>query len=136
MDASAQTALWPLVVYFAATLLISGGMLLLSHFVGPRHRDLTTGIPYESGIISTGSVRVRLSVQYYLIAMFFVIFDLETVFIIAWVIAFYQVGWAGYIEAAIFIGILIATLIYLWRLGALDWSPRKQRQSAASDSFN
>ncbi|MBZ5496475.1 MAG: NADH-quinone oxidoreductase subunit A [Acidobacteriia bacterium] len=119
-----QTALWPLIAYFAATVVLAAGMILVSYFLGPRHRGKETGEPYESGIISTGSAQGRLSVQYYLIAMFFVIFDLEAVFIIAWAIAFRQVGWAGYLEVAIFIGILIATLAYLWRLGALNWSPR------------
>lgn len=110
MDVSTQTALWPLVVYFVATVILAGGMILVSYFLGPRHTGRETGEPYESGIVSTGSAQGRLSVQYYLIAMFFVIFDLEAVFIIAWAIAFRQAGWDGFVEVAIFIGILIATL--------------------------
>ncbi len=62
--------------------------------------------------------------KFYLVAMFFVIFDLETVFIFAWAIAFREVGWTGYIEMLVFVGVLVAALIYLWRLGALDWRPR------------
>ncbi len=124
MSASNQSALWPLAAYFAATLLLTGGMILLSYFLGPRHRGRETGEPYESGIISTGSAQGRLSVQYYLIAMFFVIFDLEAVFIFAWAVSYRQVGWAGFMEVAVFIGILMATLAYLWRSGALDVRPR------------
>ncbi len=87
---------------------------------------METGEPYESGIVSTGAAHDRLSVHYYLVAMFFVIFDLEAVFIFAWAVALRQAGWAGFVEVAVFIGILIAALAYLWRLGALDWGPGKR----------
>jgi NADH-quinone oxidoreductase subunit A len=64
---------------------------------------------------------VRLSAKFYLVAMFFVIFDLEAIFIFAWAVAGRALGWAGYWEILIFSGVLMAALIYLWRLGALDW---------------
>jgi NADH-quinone oxidoreductase subunit A len=115
------TALWPLAVYCGAVIVLVASMLALSHILGQRHTDRATGEPYESGIVSTGSARLRLSADFYLVAMFFVIFDLEAVFIFAWAIAFREVGWAGYMEILVFIGILIAALIYLWRQGALDW---------------
>ncbi len=124
MEASGQTALWPLAVYFAATVILAAGMILVSYFLGPRHHGRETGEPYESGIVSTGSAQGRISVQYYLVAMFFVIFDIEAAFIIAWAIALRQAGWAGYIEAAIFIGVLAVALAYLWSQGALDWNRR------------
>ena len=96
-------------------------MLGLSYILGQRHEDPATGQPYESGIVATGSARLRLSADFYLVAMFFVIFDLEAVFLFAWAIAFRDLGWGGYLEALGFIGILVAALVYLWRLGALDW---------------
>ena len=114
-------ALWPMAVYFFAVLLVVGGMLLLSHILGERHWDRATGEPYESGIVSTGSAHVRFDVKFYLVAMFFVIFDVEAVFIFAWAIALRELGWAGYVEALIFIGILVVALVYLWRTGALEW---------------
>lgn len=102
-------------------------MISLSYILGERHRERATGEPYEAGIVSTGSARVRLSADFYLVAMLFVIFDLETVFIFAWAVAFRELGWLGYIEVLIFIGILLATLTYLWREGALNWgSSRRQ----------
>ncbi|MBI4789986.1 MAG: NADH-quinone oxidoreductase subunit A [Chloroflexi bacterium] len=119
--------LWPLAVYFAAVLILVGGMVALSYVLGQRHSQRATVEPYESGIRVTGSARLRFDVKYYLVAMFFVIFDLETVFIVAWAIAFRELGWAGYIEILIFIGVLVAALIYLWRLGALDWGTRVKR---------
>ncbi len=123
------TALWPLVVYCGAVIVLVATMLGLSSLLGQRHTDRATGEPYESGIVSTGSARLRLSAEFYLVAMFFVIFDLEAVFIFAWAIAFREVGWAGYSEILVFIGILIAALIYLWRQGALDWGTVKQAMS-------
>jgi NADH-quinone oxidoreductase subunit A len=119
--------LWPLFVYFLATVLMAATMISLSYVLGQRHRDKSTGEPYESGIASTGTAQVRFDVRYYLIAMFFVIFDLETVFIFAWSVAVRELGWPGYFEILIFIGILMAVLIYLWRLGALDWGSRSRK---------
>ena len=115
--------IWPLAVYFAAVILIVVTMLSLSYVLGQRHTEPATGSPFESGIVSEGSVHVRLSVKFYLLAMFFVIFDLEAVFIFLWAVAGRELGWAGYREVLIFIGVLIATLAYLWRTGALDWYP-------------
>ena len=113
--------LWPLGIYVAIVLALVGAMLGLSYVLGQRHRDRSTDFPYESGILSEGSARVRLSAKFYLIAMFFVIFDLEAVFIFAWAVAARETGWTGYFEVLIFITILLAALGYLWRVGALEW---------------
>ncbi len=120
--------LWPLGLYFGAVLVLAAGMIGLSAVLGQRHRDRATGEPYESGILSQGSAQLRLSAKYYLIAMFFVIFDLEAVFIFAWAITLRQLGWAGYVEILVFIAILLAALVYLWRVGALDWGPAKGKR--------
>ncbi|HZR46453.1 MAG TPA: NADH-quinone oxidoreductase subunit A [Candidatus Manganitrophaceae bacterium] len=116
---------WPFGIYLLTTLLLVSGMLLLSYLLGERHRGVATDIPYESGILPTGTAETGLSVKFYLVAMFFVVFDLEAVFIFAWAVAARELGWLGYGEASLFIGVLLAALIYLARLGALDWaSPR------------
>jgi NADH-quinone oxidoreductase subunit A len=130
---------WPLLLFFGLVVFVVVTMIGLSYFLGQRHTGLSTGQPYESGMITTGSARLRFDVKFYLNAMFFVIFDLEAAFIFAWAIAFRQVGWAGYIEMLVFVGILIAALIYLWKLGALDWSTlleklgRQRRERKRSD---
>ena len=121
-----SSPLWPLAVYFAAVLILVGSIIAISYVLGQRHMQRATGQPYESGILVTGSARLRLDVKYYLVAMFFVIFDLETVFIVAWAIAFRELGWAGYVEILVFIAVLFAALVYLWRLGALDWGTRRK----------
>ncbi len=118
---AAASDLWPLAVYFLSVVLIVVVMIVLSSLLGERHREKQTAEPYESGIASTGSARVRFDIKFYLIAMFFVIFDLEAVFVFAWAVSIREDGWQGYAEMLIFLGILIASLAYLWRLGALEW---------------
>ena len=119
--------LWPLAVYLLIVVMLVVAMLGLSFVLGQRHHNRATGTPYESGILSQGSARVRLSAKFYLVAMFFVIFDLEAVFIFAWAIAVRETGWTGYAEAMLFITVLLATLVYLWRVGALDWRQGSRR---------
>lgn len=119
--------LWPLGVYLVIVVMLVVAMLGLSFVLGQRHHNRATGTPYESGILSQGSARVRLSAKFYLVAMFFVIFDLEAVFIFAWAIAVRETGWSGYAEAMTFIAVLLATLVYLWRAGALDWRQGSRR---------
>jgi NADH-quinone oxidoreductase subunit A len=118
--------LWPLVLYFFAVVFLAAAILGLSHFLGQRHREGATGVPYESGIVSTGTARLRIPAEFYLVALFFVIFDLESVFLFAWAVAGRELGWAGYVEMLIFVVILAAALVYLWRDGALDWGTSRR----------
>jgi len=115
--------MWPLVVYTFLVLGLVTFTLVLSYILGQQHKDRATGEAYESGILSTGSARIRFSSHFYLVAMLFVIFDLEAVFILAWAITFKELGWPGYLAILVFIAILVAVLIYEWRIGALDFGP-------------
>lgn len=117
--------MWPLVLYFVLVLALVSGMLLVSYVLGQRHRDRATGVPYEAGIESEGSAHARQTAKFYMIAMFFVVFDLEAVFLFSWAVAARELGWSGYCEAAIFTAILLAALLYLARVRALNWSGRK-----------
>lgn len=112
-----------MVVYGAIVLSLVGIILGLSYVLGQRHNQRATGEPYEGGILSAGSARMRFSSQFYLVAMLFVIFDVETVFILAWAIAFRELGWYGYAGVAVFMLMLVVVLIYEWRNGALDFGP-------------
>jgi NADH-quinone oxidoreductase subunit A len=122
----------PFLIYAAAVFVIVAGMIGLSYGLGQRHKEHQTDEPFESGIVSTGSAHLRVDVKFYLLAMFFVIFDLETMFLFAWAVAAREVGWAGYVEVVIFIAVLVAALLYLWRLGALDWANRRQGRKSKS----
>jgi NADH-quinone oxidoreductase subunit A len=115
---------WPLLLYGAAALVIVAGMVALSYILGQRHKEKETGEPYESGVSGTGSARLRFPVQFYLVAMLFVIFDLEAVFIIAWAVSFRDLGWPGYFGLLFFLGILLVVLVYEWRAGAFDFALR------------
>jgi NADH-quinone oxidoreductase subunit A len=121
--------IWPLVVYFAFVVVLVAATLFVSYLLGQRHSEPATGEPYEGGIVSEGSARVRFSAPYYLVAMCFVVFDLEAVFLFAWAGAARELGWAGYWEVLLFVGVLVAALIYLWKVGALDWvrEPHRSR---------
>jgi len=121
---STDTALWPLGLYALLVLGLVGLMLGLPYLLGERHRARTTGEPYESGVRAVGPAWVPRDLSFYLIAVFFVIFDLEAVFLFSWAVAVKELGWAGFIEVFIFIGVLLAGLVYLWRIGALESGPR------------
>jgi NADH-quinone oxidoreductase subunit A len=96
-------------------------MLGLSWVLGQRRANQATNTPFESGVLSVGSPQIHMSVEFYLVAIFFVIFDLETVFIFAWAVAFFELGWGGFIAVALFIAILGVALVYELSTGALDW---------------
>jgi NADH-quinone oxidoreductase subunit A len=114
-------AVWPLIFYSLLAIAIVAAIVGLSALLGQRHRERATGIPYESGMLPTGSARLRFSAEFYLIAMFFVIFDLESVLVFGWAVAVRELGWAGYAEVGVFSAVLIAALAYLWRSGGLNW---------------
>ena len=116
-----EDSLWPFVVYFIAVLLLVATMLGLSYVLGQRRANRATNMPFESGVLSVGTPQIQMSVEFYLVAIFFVIFDLETVFIFAWAVAFFELGWEGFIAVGLFIFILGVALVYEWRSGALDW---------------
>jgi len=119
--------MWPLAVYFAFVVILVAAVVVVSYLLGQRHSEHATGEPYEGGIVGEGSAHARFSVGYCQIAMFFVVFDLEAVFLFAWASAARELGWAGYTAAVLFIVTLAAALVYLWRAGALDWAPKPHR---------
>jgi NADH-quinone oxidoreductase subunit A len=119
-------SLWPWLVYSIIVVLSIAGMLITSYVLGQRHSEKSTGIPYESGITPTFSARLRFPVNFYTVAMLFIIFDLESVFIFTWAIGAKELGWTGFATAALFVIILGIALLYLWRVKALDFVRKKQ----------
>ena len=114
---------WPFIVFAFIVILIVGVMIGLSYVLGEHHHERTTGEPYESGIPPTGNARLRFPSGFYLIAMFFVIFDLDAAFIMLWAVSFRELGLPGYLGMLVFIGLLIILLIYELSTGALDFGP-------------
>ena len=121
-------ALRPFLIYFILVMLVVIAMLGISYFLGQRASRPAKNYPYESGIISVGSAHFRISVHFYITAILFIIFDLEVVFLFAWAVAVRENGWAGFIEILVFISILSVALLYLWRVGALDWRTQTQKR--------
>jgi NADH-quinone oxidoreductase subunit A len=118
---------WPFLVYTGIVLVLVGIMIGLSWILGERHQENLTNEPYESGIPPTGNARLRFSSHFYLIAIFFVIFDLDAVFILAWAVSFRELGFPGYMGILVFIGILLAVLVYEIGIGSLDFGPKGKK---------
>ena len=123
--------MWPAVLYAVLVVVLAGAILLVSSLLGQRSRSPDRTIPYESGIRPAGPLPKRLSIEFYQVALFFVIFDLEAVFIFAWAVNARQLGWTGYAEVVVFVVLLLAGLVYLWKVGALDWGSSARRHAAA-----
>jgi NADH-quinone oxidoreductase subunit A len=119
---------WSFAIYICGVIFICVFMLAVPVFMGGRSRGKAKTEPFESGVVSVGGARLRFSAKFYLIAMFFVIFDIEALFLYAWAVSVRESGWPGFIEALIFILVLLVGLIYVWRVGALDWSPAARRR--------
>jgi NADH-quinone oxidoreductase subunit A len=121
---------WSFAIYLLAVVGLSALMLVVSYVLGGRDWGRAKNEPFESGVVSTGSAQLRFPAKFYLVAMFFVIFDVEALFLYAWAVSVRESGWLGFIEITIFIGVLLVGLVYLWRLGALDWAPEGRRRRA------
>ena len=122
---------WAFAIFLLGVFGLCAFMLGASSLLGSKAWGRSKNDPFESGIVSTGSSRLRLSAKFYLVAMLFVIFDVEALFLFAWAVSVRESGWAGLIEATVFIAILLAGLVYLWRIGALDWAPTGRRERQA-----
>lgn len=116
-----NAGLLSLVVYTGAIIVVIGVILFLTAWLGEKKPRPEKQRPYECGIIPTGSAWFRYPVPFYLVAAFFLIFDLEAVFIFAWAVAFYELGWMGWLRITFFILVLLLSLFYIWKKGGLDW---------------
>ena len=118
-------------VFLLGVFALCAFMMGVSSLLGSKAVGRSKNDPFESGMLPTGSSRLRFSAKFYLVAMLFVIFDVEALFLFAWAVSIRESGWAGFIEATVFIAILLAGLVYLWRIGALDWAPEARRKRQA-----
>jgi NADH-quinone oxidoreductase subunit A len=112
----------PILVHLVFAAGLSAGIILLSAIFGERKPNLNKMAAYECGIVPTGDAREPFAVKFYLVAMLFILFDVEAVFFFPWAVIFRQLGWFGFFEMLLYILILLAGYIYLWKKGALDWS--------------
>ena len=118
----------PLLLHILVALGIGGLSLLGSSVIGWNRPSRTKGAPYECGVEPTGDALQPVSVKFYLIAMVFILFDVEAVFLYPWAYVYKELRWAGFFEMMVYIGIVLAGYVYLWKKGALDWSRSTARR--------
>jgi NADH-quinone oxidoreductase subunit A len=117
----------PVVIMIGLGVGFAAGSVLLSQFVGPRKPTPEKSAPYECGMPPVGDARERQSVKFYLVAMVFLLFDIEVAFLYPWAIAFRELGRVGYAQVVTFFSLLVTGYIYVWRKGAFDWSGERHR---------
>ncbi|CAN5809041.1 NADH-quinone oxidoreductase subunit A [soil metagenome] len=111
----------PLLILLAISVVNALVMVGVSTFLSPGKQTAVKAAPYESGMDPLGGTRERFSVKFYVVAILFIVFDVETVFLLPWAVGMRDLGWEGFITAMIFIFILTVGLIYEWKKGALEW---------------
>jgi len=117
-------------LYSFIVLVVLGLLLVLTRWLGERKPGLEKARPYECGVIPTGGARFRYPVPFYLVAVFFLIFDVETALIFSWAVAMEDLSWRGWLQISFFIIVLLVSLIYLWKKGGLDWRPQLQHRAS------
>jgi NADH-quinone oxidoreductase subunit A len=142
METVQETAFFPpwepsvfaLGLFAFMSLILVAVLLFVSHWLGQKKPNPEKSRPYECGVIPTGTVRSPYPVPFYLIAAFFLIFDVEAAYIFSWAIAFDRLGWSGWLKICFFIFILIVTLLYLWIKGGLDWGPTARKEPVTPET--
>ena len=120
--------LTPLQTYFpiGVVLLVAVGqaflLLGLANTLGPRRPSLVKTAPFECGSEPVGSARDRFGVKFYVVALLFIVFDIEAIFLFPWAVLFTELGWAGYVEMALFVFTVVLGLVYVWKKGVIDWN--------------
>jgi NADH-quinone oxidoreductase subunit A len=117
----------PVLIMIGLGLGFAGGNVLLSQFLGPRKPSAEKSAPYECGMPAVGDARERQSVKFYLVAMIFLLFDIEVAFLYPWAVAFRELGASGFFQLTTFFALLLTGYIYVWRKGVFDWSGERSR---------
>jgi NADH-quinone oxidoreductase subunit A len=111
----------PLLILFSVSAMNAIGMVVASHILNPRRPTPQKEMPYESGMIPLGDTRARFSVKFYMVAISFIVFDLEAVFLIPWAVEMRELGWSAFVAVSLFVVVLAAGLAYEWMKGGLEW---------------
>jgi len=126
-------SLFSLGLYVAMAVGLIAFLLIACRLIGQKTHSRFKDQPYESGVDPTGLAQPGRPVPFYLVAIFFIVFDVEVVFISSWAVAYDLLGWSGFLQILFFIVILFLGLVYLWAEGALDWSPSHRRRSPTKE---
>ncbi|HEX4769839.1 MAG TPA: NADH-quinone oxidoreductase subunit A [Bryobacteraceae bacterium] len=129
MPTYAQT--WfPVLVQIIIAIAVAGGMIGASALIGRRLRDTVKSTPYESGMMPVGNARERFTVKFYLVAMVFILFDIEAIFLYPWAVVYRELMLFAFFEMVLFIALVLCGFFYIWKKGVLDWSSENQRTTA------
>jgi NADH-quinone oxidoreductase subunit A len=112
----------PVLLQVFIAMAVAGGMIGASALLGYRVRNRVKDMPYECGLTGQGSARERFSVKFYLVAMIFILFDIETVFLYPWAVVYRELKLFAFVEMLLFIALILSGFFYIWKKGALDWS--------------
>lgn len=118
---------WPILILIGLGAGFAGGNIILSQFLGPRRPSPEKSAPYECGMPPVGDARERQSVKFYIVAMIFLLFDIEIAFLYPWAVAFRELEMTGFVQVLTFFALLVTGYIYVWRKGAFDWSGARRR---------
>jgi NADH-quinone oxidoreductase subunit A len=121
-----EPGIFSLTIYGVLVVGLTAALLFLASWLGEKRPGLEKSRAYECGVIPTGTARFRYPVPFYLVAVFFLIFDVEGAFIFAWAVSYEDLGWTGWLQMSFFIIVLLIGLFYLWKKGGLDWKPAHQ----------
>lgn len=130
MPSSYAELYFPVLLQALLAMAVAGGMLAFSALLGKRARDRVKASPYECGMIPVGSPRERFSVKYYLVAMVFILLDVEAVFLYPWAVVYRELRMLAFVEMALFLGLILAGFYYFWKKGALEWSREDTSEKA------
>ena len=129
MPSSYTELYFPVLVQGIIAIGLASVLIGLSYLLGKKVRNRVKDMPYESGIAPTGDARQRFSVKFYLVAMLFILFDIEAIFLYPWAVVYRDLKMFGFIEMLIFVVLILSGFFYIWKKGALDWS-QAERPSA------
>src|ERR1700756_528033 len=132
MNPSGLDAYVPLRIPRLVAAILAGALIAISTFIGWRRPNKAKQQPYECGITPTGDAREPFSVKFYLVAIVFILFDVEAIFLYPWAFIFKSLRWFGFVEMLLYIGILLVGYFYLWKKGALDWNRPAARRDRTS----
>ena len=113
---------FPVLLQALIAMTLASGILIASYMLGKRVRNRVKDMPYESGMAPTGDARQRFSVKFYLVAMLFILFDIEAIFLYPWAVVFRELKMFAFVEMLVFVILILAGFLYIWKKGALDWS--------------
>ena len=115
---------FPILVQAIIAMVVAAALITISYVFGKRIRNRVKDMPYESGIVPTGDARQRFSVKFYLVAMLFILFDIEAIFLYPWVVVYREPGLSKALfgEMLVFVVLILSGFFYIWKKGALDWS--------------